>query len=292
MRFESIDYTRRNAMTGQSGDESVEEWIPGIGVTYALTPHIALFAGAHRGFAPPSVADIISGSGASTELDAEESWNYELGGRGVLRPGMNMELTLFRMDFENQVIPSSVAANACGASFCNAGETLSQGVEAGFNLDTAELLGTDYSVYWRAAWTWLADAEFRSHRQSSVGPDPRPDIYGNRLPYAPEHLLTTTLGYARAGARIQLEAVYTDEMYGDDRETVTITANGQQGRLPSHTLWNAATDYRFGDSGWTIFATVKNLGDKTYVALYEPRMIPGTPRLVQAGFSYAFGTSR
>ena len=66
-------------------------------------------------------------------------------------------------------------------------------MELGFNLDTAELLGTDYSIYWRTAWTWLADAEFRSHRLSSFVPNRRTDIYGKRLPYAPEHLLSTTL---------------------------------------------------------------------------------------------------
>ena len=67
-------------------------------------------------------------------------------------------------------------------------------------------------------------------------------------------------------------------MYSDDRETVAITPNGQQGAIDSYTIWNAATNYSFGDTGWTVFATVKNIGDKTYVADMARGIIPGPPR--------------
>ena len=40
-----------------------------------------LFAGVHRGFAPPRVKDAITNTGVSLELDPEMSWNYEAGAR-------------------------------------------------------------------------------------------------------------------------------------------------------------------------------------------------------------------
>ena len=64
----------------------------------------------HEGFSPPNVQDVISDStGGSIELDSEASWNYELGLRARLVEGLNLELTAFRMDFDNQIISASLA---------------------------------------------------------------------------------------------------------------------------------------------------------------------------------------
>jgi Fe(3+) dicitrate transport protein len=69
VRFESVDYWRRNNLTGQAGATSLREWIPGVGMTYAIGETTTLFAGAHRGFAPPVVSDIVTNAGGSVELD-------------------------------------------------------------------------------------------------------------------------------------------------------------------------------------------------------------------------------
>ena len=71
------------------------------------------------------------------------------------------------MDFENQVISASLAGGQ-GATLTNAGETLHQGAELLLQLDSRELLATTYNAFWRAAYTWLADAEFRGRRYSGV----------------------------------------------------------------------------------------------------------------------------
>ena len=65
VRFESVDYERVNNMTGDAGETSIDQWIPGIGVTFEPVRGTVLFAGVHRGFAPPGVADIVTASGGS-----------------------------------------------------------------------------------------------------------------------------------------------------------------------------------------------------------------------------------
>jgi Fe(3+) dicitrate transport protein len=54
VRFEQIDYFRRNNLTGISGTADASEVIPGLGVTYSMAGDTVFFAGAHRGFAPPA----------------------------------------------------------------------------------------------------------------------------------------------------------------------------------------------------------------------------------------------
>ena len=63
-----------------------ESPIPGIGVSHTSGERITLFAGAHRGFAPPRTEDVISNTGGVIDLDPELSWNYEAGFRSWVEP--------------------------------------------------------------------------------------------------------------------------------------------------------------------------------------------------------------
>ena len=54
------------------------------------------------------------------------------------------------------------------------------------------------------------------------------------------------------------------------------------------TIWNATLNYHFKPEHSTLFLTVKNLADKTYIVDRTRGILPGSPRLVQAGLKYNF----
>ncbi len=313
VRLEHVRYERTNHLPvpdspgGVSGRTSLTEVIPGFGVTYAAAAATTLFAGFHRGFAPPRTEDIISNTtGGVVELDAESSWNYEVGMRSRLKDGIHLEVTAFRMDFSNQIIPASVAGGS-GATLTSAGETLHQGVEMAARLDGAALFGTANNVYLRGAYTYLPTARFEGARFAYLGTggsDVVGKIYdgqdagatrtqvsvtGNRLPYAPEHLLSLTVGLAAPfGMDTRVEAVYVGPQFGDPLNTGVTVADGQQGPVAGYTIWNVAVNYTLPTIPTTVFVTAKNLFDKTYVVDRVRGLIPGSPRLVQAGFTQRF----
>jgi Fe(3+) dicitrate transport protein len=284
VRYESIDFERRNFLNGAVGATDLQQWIPGIGATWRAMDELTLFAGAHRGFAPPRVEDIVTNAGGIVDLDAELSWNYEIGVRARPSPGVGLELTAFRMDFSNQIVPTSVAGGV-GATLTSAGETLHQGMEA--LVDYARPLPAGLDGYVRLAWTWLPDAEYVGTRFSNVSGFGTTRVTGNRLPYAAENLGTLTLGVGATRWRAQVEGVYTGEMYTDDLNTVAVTANGQRGLMPSHFVWNATVNFAATDS-IDVYAAVKNVADKTYVVDMVRGLIPGSPRLVQVGAAARF----
>jgi Fe(3+) dicitrate transport protein len=288
VRYERIDYRRRNNLTGLAGATSLSQWMPGVGATYAIGDATTLFAGVHRGFAPPVVSDIVTNSGGSVELDPELSWNYEIGVRATPRAGLHVEATSFAMDFANQVIPASLAGGV-GATLTNGGETLHRGVELAVELESRDFKGTVHNWYLNTAYTRLSTAEFRGPRLSSIPGFATVSVSGNRLPYAPERLVTATAGVELAsGASFELEGVYTSRAFTDDLNTVAISANGQRGEMPSYTVWNLAVNYAVPGTGWTLFLAAKNATDELYVADMTRGLIPGAPRLVQGGFSYRF----
>ncbi len=232
VRFEHVDYERTDNLTGATGKSTVDEVVPGIGTTYEVLPETVVFAGVHRGFAPPGVADIVTAAGGSVDLDAELSWNYELGVRANPRDGLSYEATLFRMDFENQIVPASVAGGS-GAALTSAGETLQQGLELSGNASSTGFVEWPVEVFVRASYTWLADAEYVGERYSNIAGFGTVSVTGNRLPYAPEHLLAGTVGVRTGfGLAVSLEGVYTSSSFTDDLNTVAIVANGQRGEMP------------------------------------------------------------
>ena len=301
VRVESISYERLNRLTGQSGETDLTEVIPGIGLTYDIADDLVAYAGVHRGFAPPRVEDVVSNGGGVTELDAEKSVNWELGLRGEPRAGVRFDVTAFRMDFGNQIVPASVAGGV-GAALTSAGETRHAGLEGSLNVSLRDMgvLERD-DVFFRTALTYVAEAEFVGTRFSNIsgfncaGIVPPVagltcvSVSGNRLPYAPEWVASAAIGYARGEwFSTQLEVQHTGEMYGDDLNTVAQSANGQRGLIDSATIVNWAANFTPTGSPATFFVTVKNVFDETYIVDRARGILPGAPRLTQAGVSLRF----
>jgi len=289
LRVEHVRYERTNRLSGASGKTGVTEWVPSLGVTWAPIGTATLFAGVHRGFAPPTTADLINNSGVTVDLDAEESWNYELGARLRPRLGVTAEATAFVNDFQRQIAVGSIAG---GSTPLATGETRYEGAELLARADIGRLADSAHNPFVELAYTWLpaADQESAFVRVDN-GAAVTGSAAGNRLPYAPEHLLTAALGYNHlAGVDLRLEAVYVGSQYADFANTQSAAANGngQVGAIASYTVWNAALTYELPATGIGVFLTAKNLFDKAYIVDRTRGILPGAPRLVQAGVEYTF----
>jgi Fe(3+) dicitrate transport protein len=289
VRLEQIGFARRNRLNGASGETSLTQAIPGLGVSFVPNERWTVFAGAHRGFAPPRVEDVISNAtGASLELDPERSWNYEVGFRGRIARALQLEATAFRLDFANQIVPASVAGGV-GATLTNAGRTRHQGLEAAGHWNWRNVFRSRHSLSLRAAHTWLPLARFEGVRFSAVPGFGQVSVRGRRLPYAPRFLTTASLGYSHAsGIHALFEAVHTGRQFGDDLNTVNPTPDGQRGALPGNTLWNATVNFPVEAWRTTLFVTAKNLTGRTVIVDRSRGILPNAPRLVQGGLQWMF----
>ena len=288
LRVEEIRYQRTNRLTAVGGTTSLTQWLPGIGAAFAPSSELTVFGGLHRGFAPPRTEDVISNTtGGVVELDSELSWDTEAGVR-YTGTGFSAEATFFRMDYENQIVPASLAGGV-GATLTNGGETLHQGVEFGLRADSAALIGGRQNIFARVAYTALRTAKFTGVRYSSVAGSSEVGVTNNRLPYAPDSLLSMTIGYQHpVGFDAQVEAVRVSDQFGDDLNTVVSSLDGQRGLLPGHTILNAAANWAIARLQSSVFVTVKNVGNKLYIADRSRGLLPGVPRLLQAGVRVRF----
>ncbi len=289
LRYEHYEYERHitrarvnNIPTDvdRRGEDKVSAFVPGIGVTFQPVERLTIFAGAHRGFAPPRVKDAVSSSGVPVQLDAEYSWNYEIGARFAARNGFNAEATFYTLDFENQIIPASQSGGAT-STLINAGETLHRGFELQAGFDFGRLLDIRHRITTDFRYSNLAVARFEN------------GIFdGNRLPYAPKNLFSFIAGYRHPrGFGMQYDITFVGEQFADNRETIVPTANGEIGLLPSYTIHNISFDYEYKFERFSIapFVTIKNLTNEIYISSRAPQGIqPGLFRQANAGLRVRF----
>jgi Fe(3+) dicitrate transport protein len=289
VRFESIDYTRENQLSGAAGEDTLDQWIPGLGFTWDFGADYTLFGGVHRGFSPPRAEDLIDNAGGTVDVDAEQSLNLELGVRGDLTANVALEAALFRTDFSNQVVVGSIAG---GSTPLAQGETLYQGAELALAWSADGAFGLGGTPYARAALTWLGTAEQQTAFVAVSNNQPIAGSGGDqRLPYAPRGLATVSAGYRKGAwdAFVEMQAV--DDQYADFANTAApvVDGSGQLGRIAGYAIWNLTLNWvPDPDAGWSAFAAVKNAADREYIVDRTRGIQIGSPRQYVVGLRYAF----
>jgi Fe(3+) dicitrate transport protein len=296
LRGESYEFERHFLRQQQrdtsllSGGE-IAQLIPGAGMNYSFKDDLTIFAGAHRGFAPPRIADAIANDGEVFNLDPELSWNYELGLRGRPADWVSWEATAFYMSFSNQVIPISESSGQAGAGsgLVNGGSTVHRGFEAAFTLNAGRLFlpeGHDLEIIGQATFV---DAYYDRDRFIGEGEN-RVNIRGNRTPYAARWLAMGALVYRMpAGLALRFTGNYIGEQFTDELNTVEPSPDGRSGLLPAYFVIDAGAVYQFSKLPLALQAGVKNLTNERYIASRRPQGIRvGLPRMVTAGFEWKF----
>ena len=273
LRIENFEQKRDDLLNNANdGKSSNTEYLPGVGLTYQLTPGVQLYGSVYKAFSPPLNSQSIV-SGVDQKLDSETSKNIEVGVRGQ-GGKLRYELTVFQMDFDNQITPGITG----GLANANAGSTLHRGMEAAFGY------GWDNGFSVDANLTWIPTADYREARSADG------IKRGNRLPYSPELLTNLTLAYESGPLTAALSGRYVDSQYGHGDNTDTITGSGNgvwKGKLPSYYTFDLTSSYAVSKQLLLSFA-VKNLTDERYISSLRQGIYAGPERSFEVGAKYVF----
>lgn len=118
-------------------------------------------------------------------------------------------------------------------------------------------------------------------------------IDGDRLPYAPKHIASFSLGYQHPvglDARVGIDYVSRQDADAFSRvlDPVDAALSGLSGDIPAYTLLNMSANYRPTGSKASYFLSGYNLADKEYLASRVDGMAVGRGRQVVAGVRYDF----
>lgn len=296
-RYEFFKFNRhilRNSSrdTNLTAESENKQLIPGIGISYYLNNKYNFFAGIHRGYAPPRIKDAISINGQVTQLEAELSWNSEIGFRAYLKDGLFAEITGYYLDFSNQVIPVSVSSGGSGSGLVNGGKTLHYGIEGAFSVDLGKIMKSKFNVILSSNITF-GNAIFNSDRYITeiTGNDTSiVNVKNNKLPYAPDISFNSSVEIKSPfGADLIISGNYTGKQFTDELNTVNASNDGLTGEIEPRLILDVTARYNLKQINTGFFVSVKNLTDKIYIASRRPQGIKtGTPRIFSAGFEFKF----
>jgi iron complex outermembrane receptor protein len=105
------------------------ELAPRLSLMRKIGNDLSLFATVSRGFSPPTIAELLPSTGViSTDLEAEEGWNYEMTARYFFfNKKLQLEATGFYFRLDNALVQRRDAAGA--DFFVNAGNVKQKGIE-------------------------------------------------------------------------------------------------------------------------------------------------------------------
>jgi len=274
LRVENIEGESNNYLpqTLQSNSDSVV--LPGAGVFYQLTPELGILAGINKGFVPNS-------PGEASDIEPEESWNYELGLRANVAD-WQIEAISFFNDY----------SNLKGSCTFSSGCTTELDVE--FNGGEVDIYGAELSTHGqfelsnglvipvKIAYTYT-QSEFQTSFDSTFSQ--WGDVTnGDELPYLPENQFNLQVGLTGENWQVDLAYKYMTKM-----SEAAGTGVELEGVMTSDiSQIDVAAWYQISDA-LRVYGKLDNLTDEANIVSRRPfGARPGKPRQFVLGAKYAF----
>ena len=247
-------------------------FLPGMGLLFDISDWTHFFASSHKGFSPVS-------PGQPKEVQAEESWNYELGVRSQ-QDFATVELIGFFNDYSNitgQCSFSSGCTSADIGSQHNGGEAWIYGAESVAGYDV--LLPRSLEVPLRVTYAYT-ESKFQSAFTSSF-PQFGSVSVGDSLPYVAKHQTNMSIGMSAEVWKISSNWQYRSGM---------LDQAGQfgEGELEIEPLWmwDLAGEWHLRKD-WALACSGSNLLNKTTIVSWRPYGArPVAPRQVFLSLSF------
>lgn len=207
-------------VAGWDFNESLFTALPGVGASYKLTEHWAVFGNYFLGFRATQVWGYGSAAAAGHGLNLEDGRSAEVGTRVQALAGLGGTVTLWHNDDDDFGVYYDGTYN-------NLGEINAEGVDVELEWELGRVWEPLTGLALYGAVTW---------QNSELGSGP---FEGNDVPYAWHEKASWRVRYARWGWSATLGGTYVGDSYSDEANTETPSADGRLGINPDRVIWDA-----------------------------------------------------
>lgn len=307
-----------------SGTHSFSRFNPAIGLSFTPTKDLSIYGSYNEGMRAPTSMELgcanpdvpcklPNAMAGDPPLDEVVSKTFELGVRGKLTSDVKWSAAVYHTDNHNDIqFISTNATNGMGY-FDNVGKTRRMGLDAG-------LSGSLGQFTWNAGYSYLkatyeTDLELTNALNSTSDGNAIQVKKGDRLANLPEHAIKLRMQYqATRNWSIGSNVNMFSDVYVRGNENNNHSANDGNsdhvqdgGKISGYTVVNLDTRYKFGNTGWQVFAKAINIFDKEYASGGQfgenwiqngafsggdeasLLLMPGAPRAGWVGVRYDFG---
>ncbi len=307
-----------------SGNHSFHRFNPAVGLSYTPSKDLTVYGSYNEGMRAPTSMELgcanpdqpcklPNAMAGDPPLEKVVSKTYELGARGNLTSDIKWSAAVYRtVNHDDIQFIATNATNGMGY-FDNVGKTRRMGLDLG-------LVGNMGKFSWAAGYSYIkatyeSELELVNEVNSTSDGDAIQVGKGDRLANIPDHAFKLRMQYDvtpnwNIGTNVNMFSdVYVRGNENNDHQAGDGDDEHYQGsgKLSGYTVVNLDTRYKFGNSGWQLFAKAINIFDKKYYSggmlgenwledgvwsgEEEPALLvmPGAPRAGWIGVRYEFG---
>lgn len=233
----------------------------GIGAEYHTTKQTEIYASFAQAYRPiqfanlqaPPTTDVVD-----PNLKDAKGYNLDLGYRGAIKNFLKFDVSAFQLLYNNRVGTVTVSASPVAYRLItNVGASKSKGLETFVEIDPLKALSVKTKVELSAfgSYSYL-DARYSGDHKDASTKD-------KKVENAPSNIFRGGISSGYKNLLLTLQVSYVGETFSDANNTVAPTANAQNGLIPSYTIADLTTSYKFSKD-LNIKAGINNLANTFY----------------------------
>lgn len=248
----------------------------GLGASYYLNDQLNLYTNYAQNFRSVTFSDLRLNN-PNFVLDSlimdESGFNMDVGVRGVIRPWLNVDVSLFYLGY-NDRIGVLLPAGSTILLRTNVGDTRHYGMEAFLEMDILKILNVNSKEHRVSMFTnmSLIDATYTESEDKA--------IEGRDVEYVPDVMLRAGINYSWKNLKATYQYSYLGEQFSDATNS-TFNPSALTGLIPSYQVMDVSVEYQPGRYKFT--GGINNLLNEQYFTRRAesypgPGIIPATVR--------------
>lgn len=248
-------------------------FLAGIGAEYHVNSFSEIYGNITQSYRPIQFADLTAAPTTDVvdpNMKDASGYNIDLGYRGKWHDAIFFDVSAYYLQYNNRV--GSITQQRTDGTFynyrTNVGNSVSKGIESlvewnPFKTFSAKARKFDASLFVSYGFTEARYGNFKVVTKNSANQLVETNLKDKFVENAPQHIVRTgvTLQYTKFSLTTQWSHV--SGSFADANNTVTPTANGQAGYIPSYTVVDITAVIKWNNS-LNLKAGVNNATDARY----------------------------
>ena len=247
--------------------------LAGIGAEYHTSKATEIYANITQAYRPVQFADLTAPPTTDVidqNLKDARGYNADLGYRGKIKNYIFFDAGIYYLQYNNRI--GTIVQQRTDGSFynyrTNVGNSSSKGFEGLIEFSPIKAFSkkstkADASVFVSYSYNDAQYGNLKVITKNSSNQLIETNLKNKKVENAPENIIRTgmTVSYNNLSFTGQLS--YVDESYADANNTITATANAQNGLIPSYTVIDLTAVYKYS-ARLNVKAGINNLCNEKY----------------------------
>ena len=279
-----------NNMAGVKQQKSRQFILPGIGAEYHIGS-TEIYANYAQSYRPVLFSDLTANPITDIidpDLHDAKGYNIDLGYRGKVKDYLFFDVSGFILQYNNRI--GVIAQQKVDGSFynfrTNVGNSQSKGVEAllEFSPTKAWMKNSTFGHFTLFSSIAIIQARYANFNIISRQGNQlvESSLHDKKVENAPNNIIRTGLTYTKKAFTFTTQYSYLSEAFSDANNTVTPTANGVNGLIPTYQLVDVSGTYKFSEI-FFVKSGINNVFSEKYFTRRAsgypgPGIMPAEPR--------------